>query len=126
MDGGYVEAQGATTLSDLLFAIAADWVEKKNDGNWDDRVLPIVISIQNDPPPAEPSCDKPADDARCWGIRLSDTVGTEARAMSGVMQFANDFLAPANRHMPAIGCDRDGPYGVDRCKTLADCPQPGN
>ena len=95
VDGGYVEAQGATTLSDLLFAIAADWVEKKNDGNWDDRVLPIVISIQNDPPPDEPSCDKPAGDARCWGIRLSDTVGTEARAMSGVMQFANDFLAPA-------------------------------
>jgi hypothetical protein len=95
VDGGYVEAQGATTLSDLLVAIAADWVETKNDGNWDDRVLPIVISIENDPPPDEPSCDKPAGDARCWGIRLSDTVGTEARAMSGVMQFANDFLAPA-------------------------------
>ena len=85
VDGGYVEAQGATTLHDLLITLAGKVTA------WDDHVLPILITIQNDPPQGERVCTPGAE---CSGRELSKQVGDEAGIMSGLMQAANDFLAP--------------------------------
>jgi hypothetical protein len=94
VDGGYVEAQGATTLTDLLEAIAAGWQRNGKNGRWDDDLLPIVISIQNDPPQGERDCAKAADDVRCRADKLVQALGNEASTMSFAMQIANDLLAP--------------------------------
>jgi len=95
VDGGYVEAQGATTLLDLLLAIDAGWKQKGNAGDWRDEILPIVISIQNDPPEGGRECTPPADgDFRCQPGILAQTLGDEASAMGLRMQAANDLLAP--------------------------------
>ena len=102
VDGGYFEAEGASTLIDLLDALAADWESKKRpdqgekyQGKWDDGLLPIVISIQNDPRPPQRNCDPAkSDDLVCDAKKLSKTLGDEAETMSWKLQVANDLLAP--------------------------------
>jgi hypothetical protein len=95
VDGGYVEAQGATTLSDVLSALAAGWQSKGYSGRWDDEVMPIVISIQNDPPEGERDCANAApEDLACWADALTKVLGEEASTMGFGMQIANDLLAP--------------------------------
>ena len=89
VDGGYVEAQGATTLVDLLGALAA----KVPD--WDKDVLPILITVENDPPGLPADCQKAKpDDATCNGEKLAKLLGEEAKPMGWAMRIANDFLAP--------------------------------
>jgi hypothetical protein len=95
VDGGYVEAQGATTLNDLLEALDAGWQRAGYKGRWDDTVMPIVISIQNDPPEGEPDCAYArAGDVVCLVDAMTKTVGEEASTMGFGMQIANDLLAP--------------------------------
>jgi hypothetical protein len=95
VDGGYVEAQGATTLNDLLEALDAGWQRAGHQGRWDDTVMPIVISIQNDPPEGEPECAHArAGDVVCLADTMTKTVGEEASTMGFGMQLANDLLAP--------------------------------
>lgn len=88
VDGGYVEAQGATTLLDLLRTLSG-----KVPG-WQAGVLPILINIENDPPEVPPSCSRNSSTAACQGEALSIQLGDEARTMNWVMQIANDVLAP--------------------------------
>ena len=88
-DGGYVEAEGASPLVDIVATLTAELP------NWMDGLLPIEILIENDPPPPERSCDgAAADDVRCARIHLKELLGDEALPMSGALKIANDFVAP--------------------------------
>jgi hypothetical protein len=90
VDGGYVEAEGASTLFDILGALTGKLPD------WSNGVLPIAILIENDPPPNERDCTgAPADDIRCSARKLNTSLGQEALPLSGLaMRSANDFLAP--------------------------------
>jgi hypothetical protein len=122
VDGGYFEGEGASTLIDLLDALAAHWEIKKRSGegnkysgNWDDKLVPIVISIQNDPLPPQQNCDHAnPDDVACDAENLSKTLGDEAGTMSWIMQIANDLFAPPI----GLGSSRSG-RGAYAARALA-------
>jgi hypothetical protein len=95
VDGGYFEAEGATTLTDILSALEAEWEAHKRPGRWDDRILPLVISIENDPQPPPPNCSPPRRQTTgCQAQTMVRSLGDEASTMGIGMQIANDVLAP--------------------------------
>jgi hypothetical protein len=98
-DGGYFEVQGATTLSDILATLQKPCGKENpcaEGEQWRDEIVPIVISIQNDPVEPEPDCAQAGpDDATCQGNRLAQRLGDEAGTMGWAMRVANDVLAPA-------------------------------
>jgi hypothetical protein len=117
VDGGYFEAQGATTLLDILTALRQPCGQIRHCADkseeWTDEVAPILISIQNDPIDRQEGCagartdtpgcqgsevrrcaDAPEGDVWCDGHKQSLALGDEAGTMSWMMRLANDLLGP--------------------------------
>jgi hypothetical protein len=84
VDGGYFEALGATTLSDLL-ELLQPW-----------KVDPIVVVIQNDPNDRHPpdcGVNKPLT-LPCHADEFGNRIGDEGRTMTLRMRLAGDAFAP--------------------------------
>jgi hypothetical protein len=116
VDGGYFEAEGATTLLDILAALQRPCSQGNpcaEGAEWTGEIVPIVISILNDPidrqegcanaRPDTPGCegsqvhrcaDAAAGDIWCEGHKQSQALGEEARPMGWMMRLANDLFAP--------------------------------
>ena len=87
VDGGYFEALGATTVSDLLIKLRK---EHKLE-----NVEPIVLVIENDPAEVSPPCEfAEAEEVRCRARELAKKLGEEAGTMSFRVRNSDDVLAP--------------------------------
>jgi hypothetical protein len=87
VDGGYFEALGATTVSDLLIKLRKEHKLEK--------VEPIVLVVENDPTQHAAACSTvEADDVECRARELAKEVGEEAGTMSFRVRNSDDAVAP--------------------------------